>query len=185
MSIYQKLEFETESDGSVSDHISKQALLKLGFINTDEIKFIGYCMSFNLSTIVPLRVIGLGLNCRMYPVYNQPGKYLIRYMRVGTRDYLSEDSVSPIIYEPEQILEALQTVLKLVERTKAALPESTTTDPLGDDRYRLVNDSWQYKGKPCEMTTINFSDDTIYFVGLNPDTENALIFIQNSKFGLN
>jgi hypothetical protein len=148
---------EVFSDGSTSDKTKSWALEKLGFIDTEEYSYSSWCETSDRSAVVPFAVKWRGMVFFLQPISGRPGYFFLEYGNIGfTRLNL------PDIYSAKEVLVALGRTIKAMDRIKAEIPDSATTDTHLDKRYSYDDEerAWLYKGKKCKLKYLHLSDRT-------------------------
>jgi hypothetical protein len=144
-------------DGSTSDKTKSWALEKLGFIDTEEYQYSSWCETSDRSAVVPFSVKWRGMVFYLHPISGRPGYFCLEYGNLGSTMLTLLD-----IYSAKEVLVALGRTIKEMDRIKAEIPDSATTNTHLDKRYNYDNEerAWLYKGKKYKLKYLYLSDGT-------------------------
>jgi hypothetical protein len=148
---------EVFRDGSASDKTKRWALEKLGFTDTEEYKYSSWCESRDRSAVVPFSVKWWGMTFFLEPISGRPGYFFLEYGNIG-----STRLTLPDIYSANEILVALGSTIKEMDRIKSEIPDSATTNVHLDKRYSYDDEEsvWLYEGKAVRLKFLHLADGT-------------------------
>lgn len=144
------------SDGSTNDKTKLWALQKLGFIDTEKIKFNSWCEKRDRSALVPFSVSSGGYTCYLSPL--QPREFIISYGSIANKTLNI-----PRVFKSKDIGLALLEVMAEVNIFKAKFSSFYRTENphySSDFSWSEQNKTWLFKGMSVKLIQFALADNT-------------------------